>query len=688
MIKRYLILLLASCLIPTFILGQLSRKRNDEKECVICHAQWHPKQGAADQLLPQIKTSTIIDGKPGVVSDEQMCISCHDGYVMDSREIFSSDNHQGDLDKSHIRIQELPLGTDDEIYCGTCHTPHALKPKYTGGLAPFLREKVNNSALCLDCHSDQAKDHVNHPIHLQVSPDHKMPNDTYFGKNDKLECMTCHPIHGSNGVIGVTGQDRSELCSACHESYFEIQLTDHDLPTTFKNKSGTIGPSLNEQDACAACHSSHDGKGKVMWAMDLNRAAGENGYCLGCHGEDGLGREKAFSHVGHPVADKQIKKDIPVLGIKAGDQLLCTSCHDPHQWEYSRKHAVTSAEEEGTEYTSFLRLPDDAQGQLCTACHSNQKVIKDSDHSVSRAGFQQHFRSKGNFNGQCSACHDTHATSGLRIDVIDPNVDITRNLCEACHSKAHYPTTVGGFDHPMGNPLEAGIELPGFKGELTCITCHDPHQWGTIRESSLAADLTGNDANSFLRVTNWPEPGLCLTCHLEQETVLKTDHDLGNADHSACSFCHTAHNSQAEYGILSVFDETAGETYNEKFCFTCHQEEANAAEKIPAAWNHPHEYGTITHNVRGTGEWLDFPLFDRDKPDEAFGFVDCFTCHDPHKWSFKDDLVKTHTGNDEGDYMTSFLRNPSSKTLCTDCHGANTLWKYNYYHDPVKRKRY
>ncbi len=688
MMKRYLILILLAGLFPTAIWPQLARTRNDEKECVICHAQWHPKQNAPDQLLPEINVSTIIDGKPGVVSDREMCISCHDGYVLDSREVFSSKNHQRGMDKAHIKIQNLPLGTDDEIYCGTCHTPHALKPERAGGLAPFLREAVTSSALCLDCHSGQEKDHVNHPIHVQVSSGNKLPNASFFGKNDQMECMTCHPIHGSQGVTGVTGQDRSELCSACHEDYFDIQLTDHDLTTTLKIKNSTIGPNLEEQDVCAACHSSHNGKGKTMWTMQLKQTDGPNGYCLGCHSDDGPGREKTFSHSGHPIAHEQIKKDIPALGIKAGAELLCTSCHNPHQWEYSRKHAVTAAEEEGTEYTSFLRLPDDAQGQLCTACHSEQKAIKDSDHSVVRAGFQQHFKSTGVFNGQCSACHDTHAASGLKISSTNSNTDLTRSLCESCHSEAHYPTTVGGFDHPMGEKLTADHELPGYDGKLTCITCHDPHQWGTVRETSLAVDLDGNDANSFLRIANWPEPGLCINCHEDQQTVLKTDHDLSDADHNACSFCHSSHNSMSEYGILSVWDESAGETFNEKFCFSCHQDQASAAKKIPQAWNHPREYGTITHPVRGTGEWIDFPLFDRDQPSETFGFIDCFTCHDPHKWSFKADLAKTRSENDEGDYMTSFLRNPSHKTLCTDCHGTNTLWKYNYYHDPVKRKRY
>ncbi len=71
------------------------------------------------------------------------------------------------------------------------------------------------------------------------------------------------------------------------------------------------------------------------------------------------------------------------------------------------------------------------------------------------------------------------------------------------------------------------------------------------------------------------------------------------------------------------------------------------------------------------------------------GHIDCFTCHDPHRWSHRVDLAHPDPGtNVEGDDLSSFLRNPSEQTLCADCHGQATLWKYNYFHDPNKRKRY
>lgn len=686
---KLILLILWSALIIVPAYGQPKKKdRKVSLDCVVCHITWHDDIDEKKSLIPRIEAPIQIEGLPAHIPTDAMCFTCHDGTVKDSRQIFSSNNHQQDMDLSHAKVQDLPLDKNDQIYCGTCHTPHSLKPDKPGGLAPFLREEITNSTLCINCHAEKIEDHKTHPIHISVASDHNMAEGTFFGENDQIECMTCHPIHGKENTTGVVEKDRKQLCNSCHEQHFSIELTDHDLSTTFQTAGGAIGPDLGNQDVCAGCHVSHDGGGDLMWFTYLNSQDGDNGYCFSCHVDNGLAREKTFTHMGHPVADKKIEKTVPALGIKRGDDLQCTTCHNPHQWEYSNRHVVNEENEEGTEYSSFLRLPDDAEGQLCSACHDKQQSINASDHDVSRLGFQEHFRNTGIYNGQCSTCHDNHGAGGFKINVDDKNADLSRVLCESCHDEAHYPSTVGGFDHPMD--VDPGVEtdLPTHKGGITCMTCHDPHIWGVLRDTTLNADMQGNDDNSFLRISNWPEPDLCLSCHKKQSEVLDTDHDLTDDEHSACSFCHSSHNSQAQYGILSYWDESVGNSYNEKFCFSCHREGGSADKKVPQAWDHPHEYGTITPNERGSGEWIDFPLFDESKPRKNFGFIDCFTCHDTHKWSFKDNPGKAHTGNPEGDYMTSFLRNPSNKTFCTDCHGANTIWKFNYYHDPVKRKRY
>jgi predicted CXXCH cytochrome family protein len=689
-LRRFLAFFFALWIGTSFALGQQHNPdgRKVSLDCVTCHASWHDNIDATKSLLPKIDAPIQIQGMPAYIPTASMCFTCHDGTVMDSRQIFSSKNHQKNMNVKHANIKDLPLDKHGDIYCGTCHTPHSLKPDRPGGLAPFLRKDKMNSDLCLSCHANQAQNHKNHPIKVQAAANNSMPKSTFWGRDGSMECMTCHPIHGKEPVNGVVGKDRSKLCASCHEAYFKIKLTDHDLASSFKSKAGNMGPDFSGNDPCAACHASHDGKAKHMWTMEIDPNAGENAYCLGCHSDNGLGKQKTFTHAGHPVSNVKLSKNIPELGIKAGDKLLCKSCHDPHQWEFSQKHAVDANNEEGTEYTSFLRLPDDAQGQLCVACHSSQSSMFKSDHSVAREGFQQLFRASNSLRGQCTVCHGAH-TDALKGSK-DDNPYIV--LCMRCHDGQHFATSVVHNNHPIGVPFNSKSKLSGYNKDgqtlLSCNTCHDPHKWGKTIETSRTADLNGDDRNSFLTISNWPEPNLCLDCHPEQGTILNSDHDLPSEGKSACGQCHAPHNAETEYGILAKWGDAPGASFNEKHCFSCHNEQGVASTKLVEGYSHPREFGILAPPARGTGDWLVFPLFTEAGPTKTVGHIDCFTCHNPHSWSYKADLQKQSGNNPEGNDLSSFLRNPSQLTLCKDCHGESTLWKYNYYHDPVKRKRY
>ena len=60
----------------------------------------------------------------GVVSSEEICYSCHDGYVNDSRHVVWKDNQHKTFVKPSGNVTVpavLPLSNRNEIYCGTCH---------------------------------------------------------------------------------------------------------------------------------------------------------------------------------------------------------------------------------------------------------------------------------------------------------------------------------------------------------------------------------------------------------------------------------------------------------------------------------------------------------------------------------------------------------------------------------------
>ncbi len=694
MTRRTIMSLLFLLGITPLIWGQkfLTMQRRAPEDCSTCHVTWHPTGKGQETLIPRVNTNIIIDGKSSMVSSEAMCLSCHDGYVADSREVFRSGNHHGNMKPGKIKVKDLPLNSAGEIYCGTCHSVHALPPARPDSFAPFMRVATQASQLCLKCHADHTTPAINHPIHAVQTAANRMPEGTFWGTNNQVECMTCHPIHGAKKVRLVEGKNRTALCSACHARQFAISLTDHDLTVSHPNQKTVNGLTFKEQDICASCHVTHGGAGKFMWALPIQSTRSLNAYCLECHSTTGLAQAKTFVHAGHPVAGQTFTENIPTLAIQAGDELRCVSCHDPHRWEHQGKRNLTAANEEGSEITSFLRLPDDNQGTLCITCHPREKTIIVSDHSVNRDGFKTYFKEVGETRGQCSVCHATHkADFALAASAANP--DPVANLCQACHNDQRSPTSVGHADHPLATVFKSSTNLPGrLVGKtkvMSCNTCHDPHKWGALKTQSATANLPGSDENSFLRTANFPEPGLCLDCHAEQKTVLLTDHDLTEPGKNACSMCHTPHNAAARAGILARWTvDVPGETYNQKLCFSCHRSDGLAAAKVPTAYEHPRQYAIVTTAARKLGSWIDFPLFTATGPADTVGYIDCFTCHNPHKWSYRKELQIPKTDNDEGTRLTSFLREPSAKTLCADCHGENALWKYNYFHDPIKRKRY
>ncbi|MBI3649604.1 MAG: hypothetical protein HY231_00990 [Acidobacteria bacterium] len=171
-------------------------------------------------------------------------------------------------------------------------------------------------------------------------------------------CTTCHNPHSSN-VNRMLNAEARDLCFTCHA----------DKEEELKSKKFVHLPA-KEAD-CVVCHNPH--------AADFSPVlkAETKSLCLSCHGmnvkhqKDADGKIKLFSDTlvaveffdsarkillgrddkGHPYIGH------PVSGVpdpsKAGAQLSCSSCHNPHAGNVRRM------------------LRNDLQGQaLCQICHS------------------------------------------------------------------------------------------------------------------------------------------------------------------------------------------------------------------------------------------------------------------------------------------------------------------------------
>jgi hypothetical protein len=123
----------------------------------------------------------------------------------------------------------------------------------------------------------------------------------------------------------------------------------------------------------------------------------------------------------------------------------------------------------------------------------------------------------------------------------------------------------------------------------------------------------------------------------------------------------------------------------DKMCNSCHSENGSASNKIPEISFHPDILFVSRKNNDIEKGHKYFPLFDRLKGKTVVAEnISCPSCHNVHQWDSKAHAQEKEI-NIEGNATNSFLRTESSLILCKDCHGADSLFRFKFYHDSEKR---
>jgi predicted CXXCH cytochrome family protein len=678
-------------------------KRDRSKECVICHISWGDGYEKLNVTLQPEAHPKEIDGQEARVAGERMCWSCHDAYVSDSRRYFIEEDahaHMTEMDEA-TRNSDLPLDANGKVYCGTCHTPHATHMERQYAFSPFVRQDHVQSTLCLNCHADHALEGQSHPIHVELDGALPFALAGNSASTTTVECLTCHQMHSASSQKLTRGHDRTELCKSCHENQFNLVASDHDLRVEHGNwqipgQEFTAGNA----DACASCHVTHAASGPAL--SPVASTDGASGLCITCHSTDGVAAEKAWLDHGHPVDEVLTEVVDYRLPLESG-KMNCLTCHDPHRWSMAAGVTHGKGNEEGNALDSFLRLPDDENSQLCTACHRDQSEALLSDHNASS------WENPG--KTQCTSCHLTHEAEAFTDGHANREASAFTSLCLSCHegSGDHGATRLGEHGHPILveqkpewalpaitakalETLSASEQAPGQALLVGCESCHDPHRWSAAGHVWSREERDGNDGSSFLLMDN-RNAGLCRSCHQDQAAVLQTGHDMRTAEAgtSACSNCHSTHGAQGAWALLSTslndaelgqltsgFDHESHEanpanwSAGARHCLSCHSS-SGASVVHPAAWAHPQDVMTVAGEGRQDGSRM--PVYTADGQSAMVGRVDCTSCHDPHH---------AHV-DDSADGAETFLRQASTETSCADCHQEKALWKYRYYHNPDKR---
>jgi len=271
----------------------------------------------------------------------------------------------------------------------------------------------------------------------------------------------------------------------------------------------------------------------------------------------------------------------------------------------------------------------------------------------------------------CGTCHSAHGvgsdsndgrslfTSFSRVKNVDSS------LCERCHGNET------NFKRSNSHPLKTTqLELPvmlfklgGVRGKdknkIICQTCHKVH--GAKGGRITIVDNTNSK--------------LCIICHEKQKSVINTKHDMSLllpdiknikqqqvSQSGPCGACHTPHNGANKR--LWARQIGSGDLATQ-MCLSCHGEKSGFDTKHIGNMSHPvnNEPSSDT-SISDT-----LPLYTADLTRSQKGRVQCFTCHEVHRWS--PNSSTDQGGKDiEGDGSNSFLRisNNVSSDLCLDCH--------------------
>ena len=722
----------------------LAITKRASKECLLCHVLWFDVfKTDKKTLLKRKDSSIVIAGSIGLASSREMCESCHDGYLVDSRVKIVKENPHRKLKKPPDWLK-LPKGfrldINNEIYCGTCHTLHDIKGGETVGSTPFLRLDNERSQMCMACHVDKTNQQgigANHPVLKQVkdiSILKRLPQKLKFGPKQEIICQSCHNAHGNKGLVAPS--NNSTLCLICHQAKKTMVDSKHDLRKTLPEAVNIKQQKSSQSGPCGACHIPHNAGNRRLWARKLAPGNQAKQMCLSCHGEK---NGYQTTHIGEHSHPNDIEPDSkipdtgrlplysPSLARNSKGRIQCFTCHDVHQWDPNAADNRGVQKVEGDASNSFLRIANRPASDLCIECHGDKKQLITSDHNLSVTAPEEKNLQKLTVaaSGPCGACHVPHNASGRRLwgKQLSAGKDFVSQLCIDCHSKggAAKAKIVHDNNHPVNiafqmlNIDEGGkrgvFPLPLFNGDgdkktgtkIACLTCHEPHTWDPKKTGPLLnynlKNMEGNATNSFLRKANFPTPGLCKTCHPDEAMVEGTAHDfiitdtksenlLGQtvAASGQCGVCHLVHNSPNK---LKLWARSFGpisekESIMNALCTSCHSKRKSAAKKIPPIATHP-EKKLINNIMQINKDNKNYTLiFDENGKEVNVGNISCPSCHNTHQWSpenriAKDDPEKKLTGK--------FLRTLSYKMVCKDCHGLDALLKYEYFHDPDKRAK-
>lgn len=340
--------------------------------------------------------------------EDGLCVRCHKNQrqiLKSTHDLRLSDHPQ----KNPIDVPSARSGP-----CGACHAVHK-------GKGPFMwarqlsSSSVCSEAYCKSCHAagqcaEKAvpKNSAHPPSKAGAVNSAGLPlfsDACEQSAQGKVACMTCHDVHNPSPVTEVTKAGKNgrylrlgeggqaALCLSCHPDQGLVRGTPHDMSIASPGYKNALGQAPSQSSLCGACHVAHNSTAKeYMWAAPFGAEVPKEwlksdkvtmnimiSLCTGCHSSAGIARKHVPLYGLHPgafysrvseFAKKRLQLNIclftPSGRTSPTGGIVCSTCHNTHQWDGKKKERGTGLAE-GTITTSFLR-PDLPQ-LFCVICH-------------------------------------------------------------------------------------------------------------------------------------------------------------------------------------------------------------------------------------------------------------------------------------------------------------------------------
>jgi predicted CXXCH cytochrome family protein len=680
--SRIIIILAVACLIlahPFPAAGAPPRDEEMGKRCFVCHITASPEIKAGEETF---YVSTGFEREQG---SADMCYSCHNGSVMDSRKTaWTGHQHPTDTTpKPETRVPgDFPLAKGNKLFCGTCHSPHEEPLEIEGRRTTNLRRPRRTGDFCMECHVSQKKGgHSMGKLDSLIPLEITLAGGHSGSGRDRMTCRTCHLPHGSPEK-DLLVRARETICEDCHGGNPSKEgkgagMDSHPVGVKIaaevlaKEPPGGIEmvTGRKKEVICLTCHKTHAPQEKKS-LLAMSDPTGE--FCVHCHTGRGGGGSKKGNNGNHPHIEEKKRGRVEIKG--------CNTCHRPHNG--ARDHLADSGR------SHLLSAPMD-NSELCIQCHEDLGAFETDEarfKGTHPLGEWAEKRSSIFFEDDseikkekisCRSCHLSHNTEPGFSSLKEHRTFFCLNchpdqnsLNQSTSATGNHPVYVSSDRSIISQELLLAGGLAGEYGEIVCQTCHTVHR---------------AEKNTPLLIEPATRKDYCTQCHPAESLLLGTKHDLGvsspdtlnkfaesPAESGACGACHRTH------GWTRNTDQ--GSDPIRQMCLDCHFEDSSIAGS-PGHFGHPTGVG-----MGERGNLLGLPLFNEDGERDLSGDISCSTCHEVHRETIPrlPVWVDGELQNTEG----HFLRLPFRKTnlICLGCHQEYSTVK-DSPHDSRRAKK-